>query len=111
MQSQLINVLRCINVSYIIAAVLEAGKTHGALRADLFGCLYFYLADQLHEFAQRLSRFRIIFKMYNIDTSDLLRNIRSGAIHSIHGLPASIRFDRIDVSYTIDVDLRKVLQD
>ncbi|KAI0309236.1 hypothetical protein OF83DRAFT_1072357, partial [Amylostereum chailletii] len=84
-------------------AVVEAGRHHGAPRADLYGCLYFYLSDQLREFHARLARFHIKFKMFDLDTVALSGAIRSGS-HSKFGLPPSTRFDRIDVSNVVDVE-------
>ena len=83
--------------------VLKAGKAHGALQADLFGCLYFYLSDQLREFHARLSRFKINFKVFETDALDLSRSIRSGSL-SQYGILSTTRFDRIDTSNIVDMN-------
>lgn len=81
--------------------VIRSGKAHGATREDLYGCLYFHVSDQLHEFADRVARFNISFKMFNKDALDFAKAIRHGEL-SLCGVPSSIRFDRIDVSNVID---------
>ena len=94
-------------------AVVEAGKAHGAVRADLYGCLYFYLSDLLREFADRLGRFRISLQMFRSDAGELSKMMRSGAL-SPYGVPATTRFDRIDVSNIIDIEymgIPRVLSD
>ena len=88
-------------------AVVQAGKTCGAHRADLYGCLYFYLLEQLRTFAERLHRFRINFGIFNTDPESLAPVIRQGAFSS-YGLPANITFDRIDVSNLLDGERQKV---
>jgi hypothetical protein len=96
-----------------IEDVVKAGKAHGAQREDLYGCLYFYLSEQLRSFADRLSKFRISFRMFDRDARDLAKNLHIGALIGL-GLPKGIRFDRIDVSNIIDteyVGISNVLQD
>lgn len=90
-------------------AVVEAGKAHGAVRADLYGCLYFYLSDLLREFADRLGRFRISFRMFQSDAGELSKTMQSGAL-SPYGLPETTRFDRIDVSNIIDIEYMGILR-
>jgi hypothetical protein len=92
---------------------VKAGKVHGAQRADLYGCLYFYLSEQLRSFADRLSKFRISFRVFDRDARDLAKNLHMGTFVG-QGLPKGIRFDRIDVSNIIDteyVGVPNVLQD
>lgn len=98
---------------YSIEDVIAAGKAHGASREDLYGCLYFYLSEQFHSFADRLKRFHITFHVFDRDARALSRDIRSGALGS-HGLPKHTHFDRIDVSNIIDpeyVGIANVLAD
>ena len=90
-------------------AVVEAGKAHGAVRADLYGCLYFYLSDLLREFADRLGRFRVSFRMFQSDAGELSKTMQSGAL-SPYGVPATTRFDRIDVSNIIDIEYMGILR-
>lgn len=96
-----------------IEDVIAAGKERGAQRADLYGCLYFYLSKQLRMFSSRIKRFRIKFHMLDRDARALAKDLRSGVLES-QGLPKSIRFDRIDVSNVIDnyyIGLPNVLSD
>jgi hypothetical protein len=86
-----------------IEEVISSGKTHGATREDLYGCLYFHLSDVLQEFARRLSKFHISFKILNGDMISLSDSIRNGELERM-GLPAATRFDRVDVSNTMDVE-------
>ncbi|EKM78526.1 hypothetical protein AGABI1DRAFT_101197 [Agaricus bisporus var. burnettii JB137-S8] len=91
--------------------VIKAGKTHGALPEDIYGCLYFFLSDELRSFHRRIRQFHISFNLYNLDASELSRVIRNGSLAQ-DNLPASIRFDRIEVSNILDahyVGLRDVL--
>jgi hypothetical protein len=82
-------------------AVIEAGKRHGTQRADLYGCLYFYLTEQLRELLSRISRFKIAFKMLDQNALNLAPLISSGALSRIN-IPAGQRFDRVDVSNIMD---------
>ena len=84
-----------------IAAIIQAGKAHGVQRADLYGCFYFYLSDQLRTFADRLRRFHINFRVFCMDPCDLSKYIREDKL-SIRGLPAGSTFDRIYLSNIID---------
>ena len=59
----------------------------------------------------RLRQFRIGFKLHCSEACQLSRSIRDDIL-SDHGLPASIRFDRIEVSNILDADyvgMRSVL--
>jgi hypothetical protein len=67
-----------------IEDVVKAGKAHGAQSVDLYGCLYFYLSDQLRMFADRLSKFRISFCIFDRDARDLAKDLRAGELIS-HG--------------------------
>ena len=90
-----------ISISYSISAVIKAGEAHGASRADLYGCLYFYLSDQLRTFANRLRRFRIKFGVFSEDPHSLACDLRENLL-APHGFPAGTKFDRIDVSNLLD---------
>jgi len=99
--------------SWEIPDIIEVGKAHGAQRADIYGCLYFYLSEQLRTFAERLGTFRINFQLFCKDASVLSREIQSGALAQ-HGVPSTRRFDRIEVSNILDaeyVGIPKVLSD
>jgi hypothetical protein len=78
------------------AAVIETGRAHGAQRADVYGCLYFYLADELQTFADRLCSFHINFRVFSDEHRVLSKNLREGTL-SPFGFPAGIKFDRIQV--------------
>lgn len=108
--SQFLGVCSCLVWRYLywrlcdsIEDVIATGKSHGASRADLYGCLYFYLSEQLRKFATRLRTFRVKILAFNVDARNLAKGIRSGILMS-HGLPKSISFDRIDVSNILDTE-------
>lgn len=89
---------------------MRSGAIHGSSRADIFGNLYFYLSDQLQEFANRLDRFNISFHLFNEEAGMLADNIRAGGF----GLSPRMTFDRIAVSNIVDptyVGLARVLED
>ncbi|TFY58925.1 hypothetical protein EVG20_g7975 [Dentipellis fragilis] len=86
--------------SWSLDEVVKVGSAHGAQSEDIFGCLYFYLSDQLALFSRRLKQFRISFQLLNEDATTLPQSIRSGALASI--IPADTTFDRIDVSNILD---------
>ncbi|KAF8151754.1 hypothetical protein B0H34DRAFT_801437 [Crassisporium funariophilum] len=89
--------------SWDLVTVMNAGKRHGALPEDIYGCLYFYITEQLREFSKRLRQFKISFTVFPLDARDLSRAIREDAF-SQYGIPASIRFDRIEVSNILDAN-------
>ena len=94
-----------------ICKIVEVGKAHGARPEDIYGCLYFFLSEQLRKFAQRLRNFKIGFKVVPFDACQLSEGIRQNSFAEL-GIPASIRFDRIAVSNILDanyVGLRGVL--
>lgn len=91
--------------------VIKAGKAHGAQPEDIYGCLYFFLSDELRSFFRRLRQYHIAFHLTDQDASDLSLTIRDGLLAK-HGIPASIRFDRVEVSNILDfnyVGMRDVL--
>ncbi|KZT23909.1 hypothetical protein NEOLEDRAFT_1163492 [Neolentinus lepideus HHB14362 ss-1] len=95
-----------------LKSVIEAGKNHGAQRADLFGCLYFFLTDQLRIFSRRIRQFKVKFHVFNNGASDLAENLNAGTL-TRSGIPASMRFDRIDVSDIMDIEyvgIQRVLE-
>ncbi|KAF9239785.1 hypothetical protein BU15DRAFT_74324 [Melanogaster broomeanus] len=83
--------------------VIKSGQSHGAQPEDIYGCLYFFLSEQLRTFAKRIRELHITFHVFSTDPSALAREISSGQ-HSTYGLTPSIRFNRIEVSNTIDGD-------
>ncbi|KZV61894.1 hypothetical protein PENSPDRAFT_642878 [Peniophora sp. CONT] len=84
-----------------VEEVIKSGIAHGTTREDVYGCLYFHVSDALREFSSRLSRFHVDFKLFQGDALSLASRIRDGKLVSA-GLPASTRFDRIDVSNVMD---------
>lgn len=91
---------------------MKAGKAKGAQPEDIYGCLYFFLSMQLREFHRRLRRFPISFNVYSLDAASALpQGIRDG-VFTMQGVPATIRFDRVEVSNILDanyVGIRGVL--
>jgi hypothetical protein len=85
-----------------IDAVLQAGQRHGVPRGDLYGCLYFYLQEQLHAFAERLSCFKATFHVFCMDARKLAQEIHDGTLG--HIVPPTTTFDRIEVSNIFDTE-------
>jgi hypothetical protein len=80
----------------------------GAKEEDLFGCLYFYLSEQLSKFKEQLGKLNVTLYLSNTDSQCLSSGIRSGGpltngIGSLlypAGLPTT--FDRIAVSNFVE---------
>jgi hypothetical protein len=83
--------------------VFEIRESYGAQSEDVYGCLYFFLSDQLRKFAKRIRRHNISFHITSFDARALSRGIRDDIL-SINGIPASVRFDRIEVSNILDAN-------
>jgi hypothetical protein len=93
--------------------VFEIRESYGAQSEDVYGCLYFFLSDQLRKFAKRIRRYNISFHLTGFDARALSRGIREDIL-SVNGIPASVRFDRIEVSNILDanyVGIEGVLSD
>ncbi|KIJ61529.1 hypothetical protein HYDPIDRAFT_183158 [Hydnomerulius pinastri MD-312] len=88
-------------VSWDLDKVVEAGKAHGAQLEDIYGCLYFFLSDQLLAFARRIRKLHVSFHVFNSEACALAEEIVKGTF-SAYGLPPTVRFDRIDVSNILD---------
>ncbi|RXW22376.1 hypothetical protein EST38_g3502 [Candolleomyces aberdarensis] len=84
-----------------ISAVIAAGKAHGARPEDIYGCIYFYLTEQLRMFAKRLRELSISFKLYSTEACGLAQAIKSGRLTELD-LPPTVRFNRIEVSNILD---------
>lgn len=88
--------------------VFAAGKAHGARRGDLFGCLYFYLTDQLRSFVEHLRKIDITFILLSTDIRDLAHDIKGLSVGHLSSFNSHFqgivpkKFDRIEVSSTID---------
>ena len=81
--------------------VFFAGKAHGAQPEDVYGCLYFFLSDQLRAFARHIRQHRISFHVFNSEACALAQHISQGELAEL-GVPSTTRFDRIDVSNIMD---------
>jgi hypothetical protein len=81
--------------------VIAGGKAHGAQTEDIYGCLYFYLSDQLRLLAERIQEFQISFNVLGFEASMLSDVILDNRL-APYGIPASIRYDRIEVSNIMD---------
>ena len=88
-----------------IESVIAAGKTRGASREDLYGCLYFFLSDTFTKFADRIRCFNVNFKVFCAEASDLAPRFKDVSTDSTSG-PAPRHFDRIQLSYHIDPDTK-----
>lgn len=86
-----------------IGDVVNVGKAHGANAEDIYGCLYFFLSEQLRGVADRLQTTSTSFLVQMLDACDLACKIRDGSL-TADGIPSSIRFDRIEVSNIIDAN-------
>ncbi|KAG0697937.1 hypothetical protein DFH29DRAFT_944009 [Suillus ampliporus] len=86
-----------------IGQIIDAGTANGAQPEDIYGCLYFFLSHQLRTFYRRLRELQISFRVVTTDASSLSRMIREDKLSSF-GIPASVRFDRIEVSNIFDIN-------
>lgn len=105
--SSFLMVVRCS-----IDKVIQAGIAHGCKSEDLYGCLYFYLSDQLNTFIERVRQVNVTFYLFAKDCQELAKEQKNGKLAGF-GLPASQKYDRIDVSNTVDdnyVGFRKMLE-
>ena len=99
------------NDLHSLEEVIKVGKAYGAQAEDIYGCFYFFLSQELRTFSRRLRQFQIAFKVYCAEACQLSLSIQDNIL-SEHGLPASIRFDRIEVSNILDanyIGMRAVL--
>lgn len=84
-----------------ICEVIAKGKEYGASAEDVYGCLYFFLQDQLRQFHKRIRKFRIAFRLTVFDATVLADLIKKNVLAS-YNIPSSIRFDRIVTSNILD---------
>ncbi|KDR66055.1 hypothetical protein GALMADRAFT_232756 [Galerina marginata CBS 339.88] len=84
-------------------AVINAGKAHGAQPENIYGCLYFFLSQQLRNFAHRFGNLKMSFSLFASDARLLPKGIHEDLISGC-GIPRSIRFDRIEVSNILDTN-------
>lgn len=81
--------------------VFSAGKVHGAQPEDVYGCLYFFLSDQLRAFSRNIRHLRISLRVFSLEACELAEGIAQGEFTQ-YGVPSIARFDRIDVSNIMD---------
>ena len=86
-----------------VTTIIQTGKTHGAHLEDIYGCLYFFLSEQLRMCAQRMRKIKMSFTLFASDARRLPNGIREGLLSGC-GIPPSIRFDRIEVSNILDAN-------
>ncbi|KAH6896239.1 hypothetical protein BKA70DRAFT_1316671 [Coprinopsis sp. MPI-PUGE-AT-0042] len=93
--------------------VVAAGKRHGATIEDIYGCLYFFLKEQLVTFTSRLRKFKISITLAGYGSDWLGGVIKSSILKPSGYLPKNFKFDRIWMSNAIDVghvELEKCLR-
>ena len=94
-----------------LSVITEVGKAHGMHPKDIYGCLHFFLSENLWMFARRLCKFNVNFKVFPFKACNLSDNICQNVL-AMFDIPASIYFDCIIVSNILDanyVGLRGVL--
>jgi hypothetical protein len=96
-------------MKYSLTDVIATGKSHGAREEDIFGCLYFYLREKLVEFKAKLSSVNITFYLSSMDSRELATGIKASNHGTTSAMPhhwyppgLPTKFDRIDVSNTVD---------
>ncbi|KAG6377511.1 hypothetical protein JVT61DRAFT_15319 [Boletus reticuloceps] len=87
-------------VSWDLNEVIKSGQTYGAQPEDVYGCLYFFLSDQLRTFAKRIRELDVTFHVFNTTAQTLAQDI-SGGEYSRHNLTPRIRFDRVDLAHLL----------
>lgn len=99
--------------------MIAAGRSHGATSEDLFGCLYFHLTDQLHKLKEQLLTLNVQLHLMDFDCRDLAAFLKSPEAKPSSSKPIiygslPTKFDRIDVSNTVDdtyVGFQQILSD
>ncbi|KAF8074568.1 hypothetical protein FPV67DRAFT_587451 [Lyophyllum atratum] len=81
-----------------LSLAFEYGAKHGVERADVYGCLFFYVKDELVRFATRLRDCDISLRITMLDANDLPRFIERGAKKGF----STGCFDRIETSNLAD---------
>ena len=92
-----------------IPTVINTGKAYGAHPEDVYGCLYFFLSEQLRTFATRLRTFSSSFTVVPVNPRRLPIFVKEEGL-SEYKTPR--KFDRVDVANTLDtnqVGLHEVL--
>lgn len=90
------------------SAVLQSGQRNGLDGADIWGCLFVHVREQLAEMARRVERFHIDIYITQMDAKELAASIKCGAYPGF----SSDCFDRIETSNVVDcIGLDRVLDD
>lgn len=90
-----------------VTAVLESGKRHNIDPADIYGCLFVHVRDQLAHFARRVERSRIEIHVTGIDMQDLAATIQRGDYAPKFTAGC---FDRVETSNVADyIGLKSIL--
>ncbi|KAG6818498.1 hypothetical protein H0H93_004552, partial [Arthromyces matolae] len=76
----------------------DYGEKCGVSRNDIYGCLFFYLKNELVTFAKRVREFHINITMTKLDANDLPAIISSSPMLSF----SQRCFDRIELSNLVD---------
>lgn len=80
--------------------VIKTGQAYGAQPEDVYGCLYFFLSDQLRKFAKRIRELDVTFQVFNTAAHTLAQDILGGQ-YSRYGLTPSVRFNRVGLAHTL----------
>ena len=91
---------------------MSAGRLHGAPPEDIYGCLYFFLRDELRTFARKIRSMHVSFMCSGMNALSLATKIKDGRFIPCNISP-STTFNRIHVSNIIDhhyVGLRAVFE-
>ncbi|KAF5385772.1 hypothetical protein D9615_002205 [Tricholomella constricta] len=91
-----------------LALVLAYGQNHGVDRADVYGCLFFYVKNELAKFATKLRDLKISITLTRLDAQTVPDIIRRGELP-----PFSLGcFDRIETSNIADyIPVPNILRD
>ena len=84
--------------SFAVSRVLESGEKHKVEKADIMGCLFFHVKDELKEFATRVKQFNVDIHLTQFDARVLSKGLAIGALPAFE----NGRFDRIDLSNMVD---------
>lgn len=91
-----------------ISAVRATGKAHGADPADIYGCLFFHIKEELQKFATRIRDCNIDITITQYDSRDISHAIADGRLKPF----GKNYFDRIETSNVADyVGIPQVLSD
>ena len=78
-------------MSWPVKEVLEMATQHPIPKEDVYGCLYFYIRDQLEQFNRKAANTKIVFQLCAVD-AEVLPSL----------LADNLKFDRIETSNLAD---------